>query len=99
MSVAQVGGLVALAGSPMPTLSAAAGAVASWAAAGLVATSGLVDWAPALAWRVPPPPAWLVAVYYASLTAAVMPGWRGSTRIARAAGWGVPPSRLDARPA
>ncbi len=66
MSVAQIGGLLTLIASPLPMLSTAAGAVASYAAAGLVASASVVDRWPWLAWRIPAPPSWLAVLYYAA---------------------------------
>jgi len=48
-----------------------AGWVTHWAVRGLVDSAQLVDWAPWLTWRVPSPPAAVMAAYYASLSVAV----------------------------
>ena len=46
------------------------GWVAHAASTGLVRSADLVEWVPALTWRVAPPAAWVVGVYYAALLSA-----------------------------
>jgi len=70
MSVVQIGGLVAVAAG---TVHEPAARVAAWvphlAAEGLVRSAALVDLAPWVTWRVPPPAWWLIAGYYVLLAA------------------------------
>jgi competence protein ComEC len=65
MSVVQVGGLlVLLLALVHPAAAHAAAWVPHLAAEGLVRSAALVDHAPWLTWRVPPPPWWLMGSYY-----------------------------------
>jgi competence protein ComEC len=87
MTLVQVAGMaVALAPGPDAPLHGA-GWLAHVAAAGIVESARLVDLAPWLVRRVPPPAAGLVALYYAGLVAA----WRGRGRwrVGGAAVWGL----------
>lgn len=84
MALAQIAGLVVCAFSAVESLAAPAGWVAHLATMGLVDGARLVDLAPWLVVRVPPPPTVLVAAYYASLTVAML--GRGRTRRAAVAG-------------
>jgi competence protein ComEC len=69
MGVAQIAGMTVV---PVALLSqpgaAVAGAIAHLAAAGLVRSADLVRFAPALTWRLAPPSAIVVFVYYCALT-------------------------------
>ena len=67
MAVAQISGLVVAAVDGWPAAARTAGWIASASASGIVESARLVDGAPALAWRVPPPGIALLAVYYGSL--------------------------------
>ncbi len=78
MGLAQVAGLATLLAAAVPAVSATTGAVASWAAAGLVDSASLVDAWPWMAWRVPAPPAWLSALYCAAGVIAFVGSWRWS---------------------
>lgn len=72
MTVAQVAGIVAVAASvASDAIARLAGIVATAAVHGLVGSTRLLDWLPGLSWRVPAPPAWLLAGYYGSLIALV----------------------------
>jgi competence protein ComEC len=71
MTVAQLAGLVVVAGGAVEWLATIAGAVAAWAAVLLVESARLIDVLPWLAIRVPRPSWFVVAVYYAGLAAAV----------------------------
>lgn len=76
MAVAQVAGMVTVGADTLGIDAPAAGWVARSAAQGLVETARFVDVAPWLLARVPVPPAWLVALYYASALGAVFGGRR-----------------------
>jgi len=68
MSVAQVAGLATAVLSAVDVRAAdLAGTLAAWAAEGLIRSADLVQLAPWVSWRVPPPPVWLMAAYYAGL--------------------------------
>lgn len=71
MTVAQIAGLALVAVDRAEWLARAAGAVAGAGARGLVDSAHLVDLLPWLSLRVPPPPAVLVAGYYAALAGAL----------------------------
>lgn len=73
MAVVQVGGMAMALLDSVDTAAALAGWVAHQAASALVGSTGLVDAAPWLAARVPPPPFAVVAMYYAGLTAVLLP--------------------------
>ncbi len=65
MTIAQVGGLVVLALSPLSsTLARGAGWIAAAAADGLTSSAALVDVVHWLTWRVPAPPTIVVFLYY-----------------------------------
>ena len=72
MALVQVGGIVVSCLGGVQTIAAPAGWVAHAAAAGLVGSARLVDAAPWLATRVPPPPLTLVAAYYLGLAVALL---------------------------
>ena len=75
MTIAQVAGLVVVAGGDVEWIASAAGGLAAWAAATLVGSARLIDLLPWLAIRVPAPSVSLVVVYYVSLAAALwLPG-------------------------
>ena len=66
MTVTQVAGMVAVGLAPLHLPSAAAvGWVAHVAAAGIVDSTRLVDWAPWLEWRLPAPVPLAIGAYYA----------------------------------
>ncbi len=70
MAVAQMAGMAIV---PLSIVWAEAATMVGWvahaASEGLVRSAELVEWVPALTWRVTPPSAWVVCVYYASLLA------------------------------
>jgi competence protein ComEC len=71
MGVAQIAGMAVVpAAFTSAAAAAAVGYVAHLGAAGLVASAGLVQLAPVVAYRVAPPPAVVVALYYAALVTA-----------------------------
>jgi competence protein ComEC len=70
MAVVQVAGMVVVAVQPLDALASAAGWLAAHGATVLVESARLVDLAPWIVRRVPPPPFWLVAIYYAALATA-----------------------------
>jgi len=72
MALVQVGGIVVSCLGGVQTIAAPAGWVAHAAAAGLVGSARLVDAAPWLASRVPPPSLILVAAYYLGLAVALL---------------------------
>ncbi len=72
MTLVQVGGMVVALADSVPSVASAAGWVAHAAAATIVGTSELVDVAPWLARRVPPPSLALVLVYYGALAATIV---------------------------
>jgi competence protein ComEC len=69
MTLVQIGGMVVCALDRVGWGAAFAGWCAHAAASAIVSTAGLVDIAPWLSTRVPPPPAWLIVAYYAGLAA------------------------------
>lgn len=71
MTVAQVSGLIVVAGGGIEWIGHTSGAVAAWAATILVESARLVDVAPWLAIRVPRPSLFVVLVYYAALAGAL----------------------------
>jgi competence protein ComEC len=80
MGVIQVCGIVVCLAPALSMVAAPAGWLAHAGAQGLIDSARLVDVAPVLSVRVPPPPAVLIAVYYAGLAGALI-----GRRIARAA--------------
>jgi competence protein ComEC len=71
MAVAQIAGMAIVPLSVVWTDAATLlGWVAHAASTGLVRSADLVEWVPALTWRVAPPAAWVVGVYYAALLSA-----------------------------
>lgn len=76
MGVAQVAGIVATVFDRVDRVASVAGWVAAAAAAALVESARLVDVAPWLSARVPPPGPWLIAAYYAALMLLVYGRWR-----------------------
>ena len=80
MTLVQVGGMVVALADSVPAVASVGGWVAHHAAATIVSTSALVDAAPWLARRVPPPALGLVLLYYAALAAALT--LRGRLRLA-----------------
>jgi competence protein ComEC len=83
MAVVQLAGMTVVACDICRLPAGLAAMAAHWASAGIVRSAGWVDLAPALAPRVPPPGAAIVAGYYAALAVAV---WgRGRVRTAGAA--------------
>jgi competence protein ComEC len=70
MSVAQVGGMGVVALQAIaPTVARSVAWVPQVAADWLIDSASLVSWAPWATWRVPAPPAWAIAAYYAALAA------------------------------
>lgn len=67
MTVAQIAGLAVVLSGPWTWLASLSGWVAHLAAEGLVASAGLVDWAPWLVRRVPAPSGPLIATFYVAL--------------------------------
>jgi competence protein ComEC len=87
MAVVQVTGLVAVSlGDWWPAVAQAAAAVAHGAARVLVDSARLVEYWPALAWRVPPPHSAVVGSYYGALVVILVN--LGATQIRRVA-WGA----------
>lgn len=85
MAVIQIAGIVAVAFvDAWPIAARSASAAARVATIGLVDSAHLVDWVPWLAWRTPPPPAWVIAVYYAAV--GILISGRGA-RASRAIAW------------
>jgi competence protein ComEC len=70
MAVVQVAGMVVVACDRMAVVAGAAGWLAAHSASALVASAHLVDVAPALVHRVPPPATWIVTTYYVALLVA-----------------------------
>ena len=83
MALAQVAGMAVL---PLFVVSGPVAAGAGWlahiGAEGLVRSAGLVEWAPALTWRVPAPPALAILAYYLGLVVA-WTSWRWESGRAR----------------
>ena len=72
MTVVQIGGLAVLAlGSWAPSWAGVAAIPVRWASSGLFGSAALVDWAPWLAFDVPPPGAGLLFAYYGLALAVV----------------------------
>jgi competence protein ComEC len=71
MALAQISGLVVAVFDAWPSVAAAAGWIASMSASAIVASARLVDGAPVLAWRVPPPGIALLVAYYGALLVVV----------------------------
>ena len=90
MAVAQIAGMTVV---PLALVSARAAALAGLAAhcgaAGLVWSAQLVRMMPAVAYRIRPPSAWVVAIYYVSLTSAWIAWRRRAPRSSWVAGSGV----------
>ncbi len=80
MAVVQFSGLVLCVVAPLSsTLAAAAASVAHGATVVLLGSSGALDLAPWLSWRVPPTSLWWMAMYYAAVGMALLwtrPRWR-----------------------
>ena len=80
MAVAQIAGMTAVAASAISAPAAAGiGWLAHAGAYGLVRSAALVEWVPAVTWRVAPPHWIAIAVYYGGLVGA----WFGSSTTAR----------------
>ncbi len=71
MALTQLAGMATVGADMLGVDASAPGWMARTAAQGLVETARLVDVAPWLVTRVPAPPSWLVACYYAACAAAV----------------------------
>ncbi|MSO31090.1 MAG: DUF4131 domain-containing protein [Acidobacteria bacterium] len=80
MGVVQIGGMAVAIFDACEPLAAPAGWLAGQAASMLVGSAALVDVAPWLAARVPPPPLGVVALYYAGLALVLLP--RPAARLA-----------------
>ena len=73
MAVVQIAAsLTVLAHPAVPSAASAFGVITAWAAHGLAATAGLVDWWPWLALRMPSPAIWVAALYLLGLTGVVI---------------------------
>jgi competence protein ComEC len=87
MTIAQIAGMVVVAGGEVEWIGSAAGSLAGWAARTLVDSARLIDLLPWLAIRVPAPSASVVVVYYASLAAALwLPRLGGDPRASSRSG-------------
>jgi competence protein ComEC len=84
MAAVQIAGLVVVL-APVASVSTAAGWIAHLGAMAILDSARLVDVAPWLAIRVPPPPMSIVSFYYAGLAVAL---W-SATRLTRVAGLGA----------
>ena len=80
MGIVQIGGMAVAIFDAFGPLAAPAGWLAGQAAGALVGSAGLVDAAPWLAARVPPPPLGVVALYYTGLALVLLP--RTAARVA-----------------
>jgi competence protein ComEC len=69
MAVAQVAGMAAVGVDPWPAFARPVGWLAAVGASGITESARLVDAAPEFSWRVPPPGAPLLAIYYGALIA------------------------------
>jgi competence protein ComEC len=76
MALVQIAGMVVVVCDRFPPIAASSGWLAAQGAFALIDSAWLIDVAPALVQRVPPPPAWIIAIYYVALVLA----WRGSRR-------------------
>ena len=74
MAVVQIAGMVVVAGQSLDHVGVPAGWIAAHGALALVESARLVDLMPWLVRRVPVPPLWMVAAYYAALLVAWRPG-------------------------
>lgn len=83
MTLVQVGAIVTLGVSAWPWAAAWAGAATHLSAWALVESARLVDQAPWLAWRLPPPHAGALAAYYAGWVAVLAAGMWGSRPLAQ----------------
>ena len=83
MTIVQIAGMVLVLGDRLPLLAAPAGWIAWAGATALVESARLVDAAPWLSTRVPPPPLLVLAVYYVALIVATCS--RGVSRTIAAA--------------
>ena len=107
MAIVQMSGMAAVALASVSTaLAQWLGWIAHLAVEGLIYSAALVEVFPWLAWRVAPPPVWVIAVYYVSLLVMVSGHFaRVSATVLAAAGvwvvcaptmpgWSVPPLRV-----
>jgi competence protein ComEC len=86
MTIAQISGLALCVVAPWWNDGAAVLArVSHWATAALTGSASLVDVAPWLSWRVPPPPIGVVCAYYLALLTAML--WSGRRVVGRGALW------------
>lgn len=83
MTLVQVGAIVTLATCAWPAVAAWAGSATHLAAWALVESARLVDQAPWLAWRLPPPHAGALAAYYAGWVAVLGAGMWDSRPLAQ----------------
>lgn len=82
MTIAQVSGLLLCAVAPWWEGGAfVLAAVAHYATAALIGSAALVDIAPWLSWRVPPPPIMVVMTYYLAILLALI--WSGTQVVTR----------------
>jgi competence protein ComEC len=81
MGVVQLAGMAVVTLAAVDVVAGPAGWVAHLAAQGLIASAGLVDMAPWLTTRVPPPPLPLVVLYYGAALA-----WLSGHRVLRSLG-------------
>ncbi len=88
MAVVQVTGMLLVPLSLMwPGAADATGWLAAMCASTLVTSASLVDWLPALAWRVARPSVWVVIVYVGSLGLALLLAHRGGAGRSSVARW------------
>ena len=86
MTIAQVSGLALCFVAPWWNDGAAGlAAVSHWATGALTGSASLVEVAPWLSWRVPPPPIAVVCAYYLALLTAMF--WSGRRVVGRSAMW------------
>ena len=88
MAVVQVAGILVVVADSVERVAAVSGWIAYEAATLLVESARLVEVAPGLTRRVPPPGVWLVVAYYAALIVALL-GRRRAVRMPAVAVWSV----------
>ena len=87
MGFVQIGGIVLASADEVETIAGPAGRIAHSAARALTESARLVDLAPWLTARVPPPPIWLIGFYYLGLASALVT--RGAPRALGMAACGI----------